>query len=51
MLARGDLEARSRPSPEIEGIAELHALHHALNRVLDAKRAIRQGTEVAAGID
>ncbi|TKJ28529.1 methyl-accepting chemotaxis protein [Blastococcus sp. CCUG 61487] len=45
--ARGDLEARSRPSPEIEGMAELHALHHALNRVLDVSDAFVRESSAA----
>ncbi|WP_051515842.1 methyl-accepting chemotaxis protein [Candidatus Blastococcus massiliensis] len=37
--ARGDLEARSRPAPQVEEIPELRALHHAVNRVLDVSDA------------
>jgi methyl-accepting chemotaxis protein len=45
--ARGDLEARSRPTPETEAIPELHALHHALNRVLDVSDAFVRESSAA----
>jgi methyl-accepting chemotaxis protein len=37
--AAGDLEARSQPVPGSEDVAELVALHHAVNRVLDVSDA------------
>jgi methyl-accepting chemotaxis protein len=45
--ARGDLEARSRPSEEIAAIPELEELHHALNRVLDVSDAFVRESSAA----
>jgi methyl-accepting chemotaxis protein len=45
--ARGDLEARSRPAPEVDALAELRALHHALNRVLDVSDAFVRESSAA----
>jgi methyl-accepting chemotaxis protein len=45
--ARGDLEARSRPAPELYAAVELRALHHALNRVLDVSDAFVRESSAA----
>jgi methyl-accepting chemotaxis protein len=44
---RGDLEARSRPDPQAVEVAELRALHHALNRVLDVSDAFVRESSAA----
>jgi methyl-accepting chemotaxis protein len=45
--ARGDLEARVRPTPEVAARPELTALHHALNRVLDVSDAFVRESSAA----
>ncbi|UOY00790.1 methyl-accepting chemotaxis protein [Blastococcus sp. PRF04-17] len=45
--ARGDLEARVRPTPEIAARPELAALHDAVNRVLDVSDAFVRESSAA----
>ncbi|MGY1632726.1 methyl-accepting chemotaxis protein [Geodermatophilus sp. SYSU D01186] len=47
--ARGDLEARSRPTPGMEDVPELLALHHSANRVLDVSDAFVRESSAALG--
>ncbi len=46
-VSRGDLEVRSRLAPAAEGVPELTALHHALNRVLDVSDAFVRESSAA----
>ncbi|MGY1822442.1 methyl-accepting chemotaxis protein [Geodermatophilus sp. SYSU D00079] len=45
--ARGDLEARSRPTPGMADVPELVALHHSANRVLDVSDAFVRESSAA----
>jgi methyl-accepting chemotaxis protein len=47
--AGGDLEARSLPVPGMDGVPELVALHHGVNRVLDVSDAYVREASAALG--
>ncbi len=45
--ARGDMEARSRPTPGVDGVPELQALNDGVNRMLDVSDAFVRESSAA----